>query len=139
MGSGDYEAPRKGSKGRYQHRGLDIFGVEGVSPIYASLGGQVTQSEYQSGAGNLITITSQIGQTSIRAIYMHNAENLVRVGQTVQTGQRIGTVGRTGSVAGQIPSSEAHVHLEVYVNGKRVNPAKRFLNGACPGWGPDKW
>ncbi len=48
--------------------------------------------------------------------YAHQAEILVNVGDVVETGQRIGTIGNTGRSVGP------HLHWEVWVNGIPVDP-----------------
>jgi murein DD-endopeptidase MepM/ murein hydrolase activator NlpD len=113
-GAGYYGAPRRG----YAHQGEDISGVSGSSTIHASTSGTVTFSGNKSGYGNTIIIDNGKG---VSTLYGHNSENDVRVGSSVQQGERIGVLGQTGNAAGQ-PPSEAHVHFEVKVDGSRVNP-----------------
>jgi murein DD-endopeptidase MepM/ murein hydrolase activator NlpD len=48
--------------------------------------------------------------------YWHQAEQFVRVGDVVTTGQPIGTIGATGRVSG------AHLHWELWVSGVPVDP-----------------
>jgi murein DD-endopeptidase MepM/ murein hydrolase activator NlpD len=100
------------------HPGLDIAAAIGT-PIYAPADGTVIFSGTEAGYGNLIIISHGNG---IVTRYGHNAKNFVDVGQHVQRGEQIGTVGRTGKVTG------AHCHYEVLVSNTHVNPKKFILN-----------
>ena len=66
-------------------------------------------------AGNEIRIKHGNG---IESRYLHMYQRTVNVGDKVKTGQLIGTVGDTGRVTGP------HLHLELKVRGKTVNPVK---------------
>jgi RHS repeat-associated protein len=124
-GQGNFGARRRRGGG---HHGLDISGVSGVSLIYASQGGTVTNAGSEPrGYGNWIEIDH--GTYSTR--YAHNFENYVGVGDNVVQGQIIATVGQTGNAAGQ-RATEAHVHFEVRSNatGAPSDPAA-YLNITC--------
>ena len=54
--------------------------------------------------------------------YGHNAQNMVQPGQRVSRGDQIGTVGMTGRTTGP------HLHYEVVVNGRNLNPMKFILD-----------
>ena len=54
--------------------------------------------------------------------YGHNSENLVQLGQKVKRGDQIATVGSTGRSTGP------HLHYEVMIHGKVVNPKKLILD-----------
>lgn len=94
------------------HQGLDIAAPLG-SPVVATAGGVVTRSAYSGGYGNLVEIDHGNG---IRTRYAHNAELLVSVGEQVQRGDVIAAVGSTGRSTGP------HVHYEVRIDGKPVDP-----------------
>ena len=53
----------------------------------------------------------------LMTVYAHNLENLVKVGDWVDQGQVIGTVGSTGR------SSAPHLHFEIRLDGRKYNPA----------------
>jgi murein DD-endopeptidase MepM/ murein hydrolase activator NlpD len=99
------------------HSGIDIPARHGT-PIRATGGGTVVFSGWASGGfGNKVIICHGLG---LQTLYAHNQRNLVTVGQRVERGDIIAHVGSTGSTTGP------HVHYEVHVNGRPVNP-RNFL------------
>jgi len=95
------------------HPGIDIANSSGTI-ITATANGEVIQSEWYGGYGNMIQIDHGNGITTV---YGHNSQNIVHTGQVVKKGQAIGYMGSTGYSTGP------HVHYEVRVNGTAVNPA----------------
>ena len=96
------------------HQGVDFAGTEGHEVL--SLGaGIVTYSGYMQGYGEMVEISHSDGFTTR---YAHAQENLVKVGELVPRGKPIALVGSTGRSTG------AHVHLEVYKNGRAIDPSK---------------
>lgn len=105
------------------HYGLDIASKNiNRSSIYSMLPGKVSRSGYHSGYGYYVRISHQ----GVDTLYAHMAEQpLVKVGESVSAGKRIGIVGTTGLSTGP------HLHLEVIINGKQVDPepyVKEILN-----------
>ena len=104
----------------HSHTGIDVSAAGGT-PIYAAKGGQVIMSEYGSGVnwsyGNFVVIDHGDGTTTL---YAHMSSRAVSEGQMVTQGQTIGYVGNTGNSKGN------HLHLEVRVNGQRVDPEGCF-------------
>lgn len=98
--------------GRRMHNGVDFAAGLGT-PLYATADGVVTHSGWQSGYGRLVKIQHEFG---IETRYAHLAKLNVKVGQRVSRGQRIGDMGASGRVTG------VHLHYEVRVGGKAVNP-----------------
>jgi murein DD-endopeptidase MepM/ murein hydrolase activator NlpD len=94
------------------HNGLDWAGPRGT-PIRASADGVVKQAGRQGGYGNLVIIEHEFG---IETYYAHLNSIDVRAGQRVSRGDRIGGMGTTGASTG------VHLHYEVRVNGRPVNP-----------------
>lgn len=94
------------------HNGLDWAGPRGT-PILASADGVVKRAGRQGGYGNLVIIQHEFG---IETYYAHLNSIDVRVGQRVSRGQRIGGMGTTGASTG------VHLHYEVRVGGRPVNP-----------------
>ncbi|MGB7317869.1 MAG: M23 family metallopeptidase [Planktotalea sp.] len=94
------------------HQGTDFAAAHGT-PIYATADGVVIHAGWQSGYGKLVKIQHQFG---IETRYAHQSKIRVKVGQRVSRGQRIGDMGNTGRSTG------THLHYEVRVGGKAVNP-----------------
>lgn len=107
------------------HTGTDIAGVNiNCTPIYAIQSGTITTSGYSNyGYGNYIIINHGkcIDDSSAYiSLYGHCSSLAVEEGEVVQKGQLIGYVGTTGNSTGP------HLHLEVRVNGNRVDPLQFF-------------
>jgi murein DD-endopeptidase MepM/ murein hydrolase activator NlpD len=96
------------------HKGMDFAGKEG-SEIVAVASGVVTWASDRYGYGELIEINHGNGYSTR---YGHNAKLLVSVGDTVEKGQAISTMGSTGRSTGP------HVHFEVLKNDRQINPSK---------------
>lgn len=94
------------------HYGTDFAGAHGT-PIYSTADGVVIDAGWASGYGRLIKIQHEFG---IETRYAHLAKIRVKVGQRVSRGQRIGDMGNSGRSTG------THLHYEVRVGGKAVNP-----------------
>ncbi|WP_304616510.1 DUF5930 domain-containing protein [Paracoccus sp. (in: a-proteobacteria)] len=101
------------------HEGIDMAGPVGT-PIYATGDGVVTFAGRLGAYGNLIKIRHELG-TETR--YAHLNRISVRVGQRVSQGERIGDMGNTGRSTGP------HLHYEVRVNGRAVDPMS-FIKAA---------
>jgi murein DD-endopeptidase MepM/ murein hydrolase activator NlpD len=128
-----YDEQRKGRK----HQGVDIVGVTG-EPVRAVADGRVSfagvdlpspATSRQTSSDEAIAMpNSSLGAGGIwitlnhgndfRSVYMHLSSLSVSQGDTVKSGDIIGTLGRTGTV-----SSGPHLHLEFRVEKGRVNPA----------------
>ena len=92
--------------------------------LYAMADGVVVKSTYASSTyGHYVSIDHGNG---LNTLYAHMSVRNVSVGQTVKQGQIIGKVGNTGNCWPRPnksnPAAGSHLHLEVRVNGKRVNP-----------------
>lgn len=92
--------------------------------LYAMADGVVVKSTYVSSTyGHYVSIDHGNG---LNTTYAHMSSRSVTVGQTVKQGQKIGKVGNTGNCwprpTSSNPAAGAHLHLEVRVNGNRVNP-----------------
>ncbi len=95
------------------HSGIDLAAPL-RTPIYATAGGAVKKVGRRGGYGNLIEIDHGNG---VVTRYAHLYAYLVRRGDTVTSGERIGLMGRTGRATG------VHLHYEVVVDGQHVDPA----------------
>ncbi|MEO9575977.1 MAG: M23 family metallopeptidase [Tateyamaria sp.] len=98
--------------GRRMHNGVDFASSLGT-PLYATADGVVTHAGWLGGFGRLVKIQHEFG---IETRYAHLSRLNVKVGQRVSRGDRIGDMGASGRVTG------VHLHYEVRVGGKAVNP-----------------
>lgn len=101
------------------HSGIDFKGAMG-SPIFAAATGEVTFAGRKSGYGNCVEITHANG---IVTRYAHLSRIDVTAGQPIEAGETLGGLGSTGRSTGP------HLHFEVRINGKAVNP-RPFLETA---------
>lgn len=99
------------------HPGLDISADRG-SPVYATADGVVQQAAYSGGYGNLIVVDHGYG---LETRYGHLSAYKVKVGDRIKRGDVIGLVGATGRSTG------SHLHYEVRVNGRLLNPLQLLL------------
>jgi murein DD-endopeptidase MepM/ murein hydrolase activator NlpD len=102
------------------HEGIDLSAKMGME-IDAPAAGVVTQVSWVEGYGNMLTIDHGYGLVTR---YAHCSKILVVRGQRVKRGQAIANVGSTGLSTGP------HLHYEVWVNGRPVNPMKYVLPDA---------
>lgn len=104
---------------RRLHNGADIGGDCG-QPIWATQSGTVTKvapTGYNGGSGRNVRIDhGDIDGNDIQTAYLHMSKIEVKVGQKVDKGDRIGTVGTTGLSTG------CHLHLTLYKNGRASDP-----------------
>jgi murein DD-endopeptidase MepM/ murein hydrolase activator NlpD len=103
--------------GRAHHLGID-FSARTGDPVLAAAGGVVSFAGIKSGYGNVVEVDHGNGYSTL---YGHNSRLIVRVGDIVRAGQQLARAGSTGRSTGP------HVHFEVHVNGRPVNP-RRFLD-----------
>lgn len=94
------------------HRGIDIATNIG-NPVVAPADGVVVQLKFDKIGGRTIRISHGYGYSTL---YYHLDKYLVKEGQKVKRGDPIGQVGKTGKAIGP------HLHYEVHINGKAVNP-----------------
>lgn len=103
------------------HKGIDFAAPRGT-PIYAA-GDGVIEKEYRSSSyGNYIRIRHRAGLETAYA-HMQNFHAGLHQGSRVKQGQVIGYIGTTGRSTGP------HLHYEILINGKQVNPAGVKLAG----------
>lgn len=107
---GPRKAPKKGAS--TNHKGID-WGTPVGTPVYASCGGTVARAGWLSGYGYCIYINHPDGK---QTRYAHLSKVLVSAGQSVSQGQKIALSGNTGNSTGP------HLHFEIHVGGKAVNP-----------------
>lgn len=96
------------------HTGLDVGAPEGT-PIRAPKAGVVLSAGPRGGYGNAVEVDHGNGLVTL---YAHASEVLVSKGEFVQPGQEIATVGSSGRSTGP------HLHFEVRVGGRPVDPSR---------------
>jgi murein DD-endopeptidase MepM/ murein hydrolase activator NlpD len=99
------------------HEGIDIVAATGTR-ILAPAAGRVVQVGWESGYGLMVVIDHGYG---LETRYGHMSRTAARVGQEVKRGDLLGYVGSTGLSTGP------HLHYEVRVNGRAVDPMKYVL------------
>ena len=100
------------------HRGIDFPSPQGT-PVMAAESGTVTTVMYSNKSyGNRVIIDHGNG---ISTLYGHNSTISVSLGQKVNKGQTIAGVGSTGNSTGN------HVHFEIRINGKPINPTSYVM------------
>lgn len=102
--------------GKRRHAGTDIKRQPG-DPILAAFDGQVVLSGTHYGYGLCIVLRHANG---LETLYSHQSKNLVKVGEWVKAGQKIGIVGRTGR------ATTEHCHFEMRINGRPFDTSRVF-------------
>ena len=100
------------------HTGTDIACAKGTD-IQVVASGTVTFAQKDGSYGNLIKVDHGNG---VETWYAHCDKLYAKVGQTVEAGDVIAAVGSTGNSTGP------HLHLEIRVDGKTINPQKYLYN-----------
>jgi murein DD-endopeptidase MepM/ murein hydrolase activator NlpD len=116
-----YGAPRTG----HTHAGQDIF-AEGGTPIVAPRGGTIIDTGFGPSAGYYIALDGAGNNRDYFFAHLKAGSTLVRRGDRVRTGQRLGQVGDTGDAIG------THLHFEVWVGawwdgGYTIDPLPNLL------------
>ncbi len=96
------------------HTGMDLSAPLGT-PIHATADGIVSFAGWSGRSGLLIGIEHGF---KMATFYAHTHKIIVKAGERVKRGQVIGYVGTTGGSTGP------HVHYEIWVKGKSVNPSE---------------
>ena len=116
--------PTKGTLTQGYHSGhyaLDIANSPNT-PIYASADGVVITSKdgWNYGYGSYVIVDHGNG---VQTLYGHMNSRALAVGDSVKKGQLVGRMGNTGRVFGP---TGVHLHFELRVNGRKVNPNNYF-------------
>ncbi len=98
--------------GSRMHEGNDLAGAAGT-PIYATGEGVVIQAGWDGSFGKSVQIRHEFG---IVTRFAHMSQIRVSVGERVSRGDRIGDMGSSGRSTG------THLHYEVRIGGRAVNP-----------------
>ena len=117
-------SPTNGFGGGRGHSGQDMFAACGT-PVVASQGGRVRKAGYHPVGGNFVVLTEK--HTGLDAVYMHLANPpRLRARETVETHERIGSVGDSGNASG------CHLHFELwtapgwFAGGEAFDPLPRL-------------
>lgn len=98
--------------GSERHAGIDFKGNTG-EPVSVTAQGKISFAGVKGGYGNCIIVDHGF---HLKTLYGHLSRILVRAGQTVVVGQKIGEIGSTGRSTGP------HLHYEIHQNGQRIDP-----------------
>ena len=98
-----------------EHFGID-FVCKKEEPIKSVFEGTVLMSSWTKDSGYIISI---VHPNNLISVYKHNSKVFVEPGQIVKTGEVISIIGDTGEL-----SSGPHLHFELWLNGKSVNPSE---------------
>lgn len=104
------------------HEGIDFFAYTGTD-VFATGDGYIQTVHFSETFGKVIVIDHGYG---IKTLYAHLSQFQVKKGQRIKRGEIIGKVGNTGLSKGQ------HLHYEVHVNGKEVDPVNYFFKDLTP-------
>ena len=104
------------------HTGLDFSAPVGTE-VYATGNAKVVFVGWRQGYGNTVELDHGYGYTTL---YAHLYKALVRVGHKVKRGDIIALVGNTGKSVGP------HLHYEVRIHNKPVDPKNYFFNDLSP-------
>lgn len=121
---------------REWHPGIDVGNARSGGPVVAIGDGRVIAVGFLGppwsdrstayGTGNMGGRMVLVDHGDRQSAYAHLSVAAVKVGQTVRAGQRVGTLGDSGSAKGQ-----AHLHLDLWHNGTRVDPWP-LISGGWP-------
>jgi len=106
-------------RGAASHKGIDFHARVG-DPVMAVADGVVRFSGVKGGYGNVVDVDHGNGYVTR---YAHNSRLSVREGDLVRAGQEVAKAGSTGRSTG------AHVHFEVWQDGRVMNPRKFLGEG----------
>ncbi len=110
-------------KVKKHHAGIDFTAPRGTAIIATGNGTVIRVENKGSGYGKNVIVDHGYGFTTL---YAHMYSISVKKGDVLTKGQQLGTVGSTGT------STAPHLHYEVRVNGKAINPIDYVLDGLTP-------
>jgi murein DD-endopeptidase MepM/ murein hydrolase activator NlpD len=107
------------------HTGQDLTSVPGAGPVVAAAAGTVLSVGTRGAYGNMITLRHP-GSITTRYGHLASIDRKIRPGAIVAIGQRLGVEGSTGASTG------LHLHFQVEINGKPVNPVPFMADRGAP-------
>lgn len=105
------------------HKGIDFTAPRGTAIQATGNGTVIRVQKRKIGYGNNVIIDHGFGYTTM---YAHMSEVQVKTGEVVTKGQQIGKIGSTGT------STAPHLHYEVRINERPVNPIDYCMDGLSP-------
>lgn len=127
-----FELPTIGAEQKQGHLAIDIIAALGT-PVIAPADGRVIRVFTEPMYGNNIVIDHGVNTAGqrVHTSYMHLQTQGVAVGETVQRGQQIGTLGRSGVLSGGV----LHLHFSVLVENRRgrmdpADPNRFWVDGS---------
>ena len=109
--------------GRRSHKGVDLSAPTGT-PIYATADGYISKAEWFSSYGKYVSIEHG---ANLQTRFAHMSDIAVTAGSRVKKGDIIGYVGSTGRSTGP------HLHYEVRIDVKAVNPVPYMVESEAQG------
>src|SRR5215211_2140900 len=107
------------------HTGQDLASVPGAGPVVAAAAGTVVSVGTGGAYGNMVTLRHNATITT-RYGHLANIDKSIRPGAVVRVGQRLGIEGSTGASTG------LHLHFQVDIDGKPVNPVPFMADRGAP-------
>ena len=107
-----------GFDARKEHIGIDI-NAPANTPVKSVLSGYIIYTGWTLETGNTVAIQHD---HNIVSFYKHNSALLKKTGSFVQAGEAVAIIGNTGTL-----STGPHLHFELWVDGKPVDPSK-YIN-----------
>ncbi|WP_145456476.1 peptidoglycan DD-metalloendopeptidase family protein [Staphylococcus saprophyticus] len=104
--------PPPGYAFSWPHPGIDLPYIN--EPVHSTISGKAYTKEMPGGFGHYI----QVKGGALEAFYGHLSKWLVKNGQSVKPGTKLGISGNTGASTGP------HLHYEMHKNGKPIDPVK---------------
>jgi len=105
------------------HKGIDFPARKGTPVIATGDGTVVSVKRKRTGYGRSVEIDHGFGYTSL---YAHLDDISVKRGDVLKRGEQVGTIGRTGT------ATAPHVHYEVRLNDRAINPIHYCMDGLSP-------
>ena len=115
--SDTWGAPRSGGR---KHEGTDIFAKRGTPVISPTNAVILSISETPIGGKNIFTLNP--GGERYYYAHLDSISNKIGIGDYIESGTTIGTVGTSGNAEGTPP----HLHFGIYTNGGAINPFGRI-------------
>jgi Peptidase family M23/Transglycosylase SLT domain/NlpC/P60 family len=107
------------------HTGQDLASVPGAAPVVAAAAGTVLSVGTRGAYGNMVTLRHP-GSITTRYGHLASIDRKIRAGAVVAIGQRLGVEGSTGASTG------LHLHFQVEINGRPVDPEPFMASRGAP-------